>query len=151
MYHLSVQKAQILQSLPIFYNARIRNIQPNPVSFYYNNNQWCSVVYRVLDQRRSFWHTNEKFRNTNRSWVFLIFLEGVKITSVGLKLDRLQLQHWLLFLEHNRLRSEDLQKCFCRPTCTYGLWLCLWFSLKLSQSFRFWVMQAPVQVLVEFE
>ena len=40
--------------------------------------------------------------------MFLIFLEGVKITSVGLKLDRPQLQHWLLFLEHNRLRSEDL-------------------------------------------
>ena len=28
------------------------------------------------------------------------FLERVKITSVGLKLDRPQLQHWLLFLEH---------------------------------------------------
>ena len=43
--------------------------------------------------------------------MFLIFLEGLKITSVGLKLDRPQLQHWLLFLEHNtinRLRSEDL-------------------------------------------
>ena len=43
--------------------------------------------------------------------MFLIFLEGVKITSVGLKPDRPQLQHWLLFLEHNtinRLRSKDL-------------------------------------------
>ena len=40
--------------------------------------------------------------------MFLIFLEGVKITSVGLKIDRPQLQHWLLFLEHNRLRSKDL-------------------------------------------
>ena len=40
-----------------------------------------------------------------RSEVFLIFLASVKITSVGLKLDRPQLQHWLLFLEHNRLRS----------------------------------------------
>ena len=41
--------------------------------------------------------------------MFLIFLEGVKITSVGPKLDRPQLQHWLLFLEHNtinRLRSK---------------------------------------------
>ena len=66
----------------------------------YNNNQWCSVVYRVLDQRRLFWHTKEKFRNTKRSWVFLIFLKFVKIISVGLKLDRPQLQHWLLFLEH---------------------------------------------------
>ena len=38
-------------------------------------------------------------------------LEGVRITSVGLKLDRPQLQHWLLPLEHktiNRLRSKDL-------------------------------------------
>ena len=67
---------------------------------HYNNNRWCSVVYRVLDQRRLFWHTKEKFRNTKRSWVFLIFLKCVKITSVGLKLDRPQLQHWLLFLEH---------------------------------------------------
>ena len=43
--------------------------------------------------------------------MFLIFLEGVKITSVGLKLDRPQLHHWLLFLEHNtinRRRSKDL-------------------------------------------
>ena len=40
--------------------------------------------------------------------MFLIFLEGVKITCVGLKPDRPQLQHWLLFLEHNRLRSKDL-------------------------------------------
>ena len=40
-----------------------------------------------------------------------MFLKGVKITSVGLKLDRPQLQHWLLFLEHNtanRLRCKDL-------------------------------------------
>ena len=43
--------------------------------------------------------------------MFLIFLESVKITSVRLKLDRPQLQHWLLFVEHNavdRLRSKDL-------------------------------------------
>ena len=40
--------------------------------------------------------------------MFLIFLEGVKITSVGLKLDRPQLQHWSLFLEHKRLVSKDL-------------------------------------------
>ena len=38
----------------------------------------------------------------------VIFLECVKITSVGLKLDRPQLQHWLLFLEHNRYRSKYL-------------------------------------------
>ena len=43
--------------------------------------------------------------------MFLRFLGGVKINSVGLKLDRPQLQHWLLFSEHNtinRLRSKDL-------------------------------------------
>ena len=40
--------------------------------------------------------------------MFLIFLEGVKITSVGLSLDRPQLQHWLLFLEHSSLRPKDL-------------------------------------------
>ena len=28
-----------------------------------------------------------------------------EITSVGLKLDRPQLQHWLLFSGHNELRS----------------------------------------------
>ena len=66
------------------------------------------MVYRVLDQRSLFWHTKEKFRNTKRRWVFLSFLEVVKITSVGLKLDRPQLQYWLLFLEHNRLWSKDL-------------------------------------------
>ena len=32
------------------------------------------------------------------------FLEFLKMTSIGLKLDRLQLRHWLLFLEHNSLR-----------------------------------------------
>ena len=67
------------------------------------------MVYRVLDQRRLFSHTKIKFRNTMRSKVFLIFLEGVKITSVVLKLDRPQLQHWLLFLEHNRVKSEDFK------------------------------------------
>ena len=33
--------------------------------------------------------------------MFLIFLKCAKIASVGLKLDRPQLQHWLLFLDHN--------------------------------------------------
>ena len=33
--------------------------------------------------------------------MFLVFLKCVKITSLGLKLDLPQLQHWLLFLEHN--------------------------------------------------
>ena len=36
------------------------------------------MVYRVLDQRRLFWHTR---------FVFLNFLSCVKMTSVGLKLD----------------------------------------------------------------
>ena len=40
--------------------------------------------------------------------VFLIFLECVKITSVGLKLDRPQLQYWLLFLEHNRCKNANV-------------------------------------------
>ena len=44
-----------------------------------------------------------------RSRVFLIFLEDVKIISIHLKLDRLQLQHWLLFLEHNRLGPKDVK------------------------------------------
>ena len=41
--------------------------------------------------------------------MFLIFLKCVKIASVGLKLDRPQLQQWLLFLEHNWPipKSED--------------------------------------------
>ena len=41
--------------------------------------------------------------------MFLIVLKCVKIVSVGLKLDRPQLQHWLLFLEHNwpTLKSEN--------------------------------------------
>ena len=33
--------------------------------------------------------------------MFLIFLKYVKIVFVGLKLDRPQLQNWLLFSEHN--------------------------------------------------
>ena len=58
--------------------------------------------------------------------MFLIFPEGVKITSVGLKLDRPQLQHWLLFLEHNRLTSKDLNVVAGLPVpmdydCVYGL------------------------------
>ena len=35
---------------------------------YYNNNRWRSVVYRILNQRRLFWQTKEKFRNMKRSW-----------------------------------------------------------------------------------
>ena len=107
------------------------------------------MVYQVLDQRRLFWHTKEKFGNTKRSWVFLIFLEGGKITSIGLKLDRPQLQHWLLFLEHNainRRRSEDLNIVAGLPVPVDYDCTGLWFSLKLSQSFWFWVMQAPALV-----
>ena len=42
-----------------------------------------------------------------QSGVFLIFLECVKITPLELKLDRPQLQQWLLMLYHNRRRSEN--------------------------------------------
>ena len=30
----------------------------------YNNNQWCSVVYRVLDQRRGYFDTRKKSLET---------------------------------------------------------------------------------------
>ena len=30
----------------------------------YNNNQWCSVVYRVLDQRRLYFDTRKKSLET---------------------------------------------------------------------------------------
>ena len=36
------------------------------------------------------------------------FSGGVKITSIGLKLDRPQLQHWLLFLEHNKSQTTQI-------------------------------------------
>ena len=39
--------------------------------------------------------------------MFLIFLKYVKIAFVGPKLDRPQLQHWLLFLEHNWLTPKS--------------------------------------------
>ena len=42
-----------------------------------------------------------------QSGIFLIFLECVKITPLELKLDRPQLQQWLLMLYHNRHRSEN--------------------------------------------
>ena len=49
----------------------------------------------------------EKFRNMKQSRAFLIFLECVKITPLELKLDRPQLQQWLLMLYQNRPRSEN--------------------------------------------
>ena len=123
---------------------------------FYNNNQWCSVVYRVLDQRRLFWHTKEKFRNTKRSWVLLIFLKGLKITSISLKLDRKQLQHWLLFSEHNRLRSKDLNvvaglylwtmTVFVIHFETFPVLLILSNVGSSSSSWRIWIMQAPALV-----
>ena len=40
--------------------------------------------------------------------MFLIFPECVKITSVGLKPDTAQLQHWSLFVEHiNRYKISN--------------------------------------------
>ena len=42
-----------------------------------------------------------------QSRVFQNFLEHVKITPLELKLNRPQLQQWLLMLCHNRPRSEN--------------------------------------------
>ena len=42
-----------------------------------------------------------------QSGAFRIFLECVKITPLELKLDRPQLQQWLLMLYHNGPRSEN--------------------------------------------
>ena len=58
--------------------------------------------------------------------MFLIFLEGVKITSISIKLDNSQLQHWLLFSDHDRLRSKDLEVVAGLPVsmdydCVYDL------------------------------
>ena len=75
--------------------------------YQYHNNQYCSLVYQVLDQRRLFCHTKEKFRNTKGSCVFIIFLECVKIISVGVKHNRPQLQYWLLLLEHNTFQKQN--------------------------------------------
>ena len=40
--------------------------------------------------------------------MFLTFLECVKISSVGLKLHRPQLHHWILFSEHNRSENSNV-------------------------------------------
>ena len=48
--------------------------------------------------------------------MFLIFLECAKITSVGLKLDRSQLQHWLSFLEHNKSENSNVVAGLPVPT-----------------------------------
>ena len=48
-----------------------------------------------------------KIGNTQLRFVFLNFSFMCQIASVGLKLDRPQLQQWLLFLEHKRPRSEN--------------------------------------------
>ena len=36
-----------------FYNASFSVEELNEIGEY-NNNQWCSVVYRILDQKRQF-------------------------------------------------------------------------------------------------
>ena len=125
------------------------------VNTYYNNNQWYSVVYRVLDQRRLFWHTKEKFRNTKRNWVFLIFLKCVKIASVGLKLDRPQLQHWLLFSECNwpTPKSENSKvvglpvpmgyDCVCASACVSSSPSDFEWCSPSSSFSRIWIKQAP--------
>ena len=53
----------------------------------------------------------------------VIFLECVKTTSVGLKLDRPQLQHWLLLLEHSRSENSNAAAGLLVPMsydCVYG-------------------------------
>ena len=54
-----------------------------------------------------YFDTREKSLEARSEAECFYFLECVRITSVGLKLDRPQLQHWLLFLAHNRSRSEN--------------------------------------------
>ena len=77
-------------------------------------------------------------------FVLLIFLERVKRTSADPKLDRPQLQHWLLFLEHNKS-----QKAQMLLQAYLYLWALTAFMIQLStppHSFSFRVMQAPVLV-----
>ena len=45
------------------WSNREKGIFHATMAFYYSNNQLGSLVYRVLDQHRLFWHTKEKFRN----------------------------------------------------------------------------------------
>ena len=49
-----------------------------------------------------YFETQKKNMETRSEVVSLICLECVEIASFGLNLDRPQLQHWLLSLEHNR-------------------------------------------------
>ena len=76
--------------------------------------------------------------------MFLVFLEGVKITSIGPELNKPQLQHWLLlFSEHNRIGSKDVNVVAGLPVpMDYD---CVYDPVSFS------VMQASVQVSVEFE
>ena len=89
--------------------------------------------------------------------MFLIFLQGAKITSIGLKLDRSQLLYWSLFLERSRLRSKDLMLL----QAYLYLWIMTVFMIQFenlpvllilsdagsnSSSCRIWIMQAPALV-----
>ena len=81
--------------------------------------------------------------------MFLIFLEGVNITTIGLKLDRPQLQHWLLFLEHDRSENSNVvaglpvsmgYDCIYDSACAPPVLLIL--SSAGSSSCIIWIMQA---------
>ena len=78
--------------------------------------------------------------------MFVIFLECVKITSVGLKLDRPQPQHLLLFLEHNRSENSNVVAGLPVPI-GYG---CVYDSAcdfnACSSSFRISIMQTPALI-----
>ena len=50
----------------------------------------------------------EKFTNKNRRWVFLIFLECVKMTFVGLKLIDHSCNIRKLFLEYSRSENSNV-------------------------------------------
>ena len=79
--------------------------------------------------------------------MFLIFLEDVKISSVSLNRDRPQLQHWLLYLEHNTCRSEN-SNVVAGPSVPMG-YDCVYDSACDSYGPFGFGFEAPI--LVEFE
>ena len=54
----------------------------------------------MVQRGLSSFRPTEVISTQERKTKFPSFLECVKITAIGLKLDRPQLQHCLLFLEH---------------------------------------------------
>ena len=85
-----------------------------------------------LDQQR-FFHTRKKSLEQESNLSVSNFLERVEITSVGLKLDRPQLQHWLFIV----FRSENANGVACLPVpMSYD---CVYDSAGDSSSpFEFW-------------